>query len=125
MVVTGWGKLSYYQKNTKVLDTGAYVDILQRVIVPITNDIPNCAGSNVDSTQICAGGIEGPNGKYKGKDSCSADSGGPLHIRDLSDDPWYQTGLVSFGPKVCASPSPGVYTNVNSFLPWIKETLED
>ena len=68
------------------------------------------------------------NGKpiYKGKDSCNADSGGPMVIREFSGDPWYQTGIVSFGPTPCGKlGSPGVYTKVSAFLPWIKNKLDD
>ena len=62
-----------------------------------------------------------------GKDSCNGDSGGPLVYKTLSDDPWYQTGIVSFGfGDECGSSNvPGVYTRVEAYLSWIENNLED
>ena len=62
-----------------------------------------------------------------GKDSCSGDSGGPLVYREFSDDPWYQTGIVSFGfgDQCGAKDVPGVYTRVEAYLPWIESNLEE
>ena len=63
---------------------------------------------------------------YKGKDSCGADSGGPMVVREFSGDPWYQAGIVSFGPTPCGKLGvPGVYTKVSAFLPWIKSKLDN
>ena len=49
-----------------------------------------------------------------GQDSCTGDSGGPLIFRELTDDPWYQIGIVSFsaGNKCGTKYLPGVYTKV-------------
>jgi len=66
--------------------------------------------------------------KYHGKDSCEGDSGGPAVVRYFTGEPWYQVGIVSFGPKKCGHTwkgAPGVYTKVSAFLPWIKSKLED
>ena len=64
--------------------------------------------------------------KYEGKDSCNGDSGGPLVAREFSGEPWYQAGIVSFGPTECGIlDEPGVYTKVAEFLPWIMSKLED
>ena len=60
------------------------------------------------------------------RDSCNADSGGPLVFREFSSDPWVQVGLVSFGRKNCGSGGfPGVYTKVAAFMDWIISKLED
>jgi secreted trypsin-like serine protease len=62
-----------------------------------------------------------------GKDSCTGDSGGPLVYKQFSDDPWYQTGIVSFGfGDECGSSNvPGVYTRVEAYLSWIDKNLEE
>ena len=63
---------------------------------------------------------------YEGKDSCGADSGGPMVVREFNGDPWYQAGIVSFGPTPCGKTGvPGVYTKVSAFLPWIKSKLDN
>ena len=61
VIVTGWGKKRKC-KFCEKLDptTKAFSDVLLRVKLPITNSIPGCGAYKSDSTQICAGGIEGP-----------------------------------------------------------------
>lgn len=67
-------------------------------------------------SQFCAGEVEG------GKDSCQGDSGGPIQI--VLKEPYCMysiIGVVSFG-KLCGfEKSPGIYTNVASFIPWIEQ----
>jgi len=64
-------------------------------------------------------------GYYIGySDSCEGDSGGPLY--QFVDGKAYQRGIVSRGTDQntggCAtSDAPGIYTQVYSFLKWIKE----
>ena len=63
--------------------------------------------------QVCAGLDAG------GKDSCTADSGGPLMSYDSSDQK-YQIGLVSWGGEGCAAPGwYGIYTRVSAYKDWI------
>ena len=61
------------------------------------------------------------------------DSGGPLYFKTIagtgnrpaksSINPTYLLGIVSFGSKNCGSGTPGIYTNVKDFIPWIKQTI--
>ncbi|EFX87132.1 hypothetical protein DAPPUDRAFT_43419, partial [Daphnia pulex] len=58
----------------------------------------------------------------EGQDACQNDSGGPV-VLDLIDETkcrFMQVGIVSYGGR-CASGSPGVYTRVASFFPWIEK----
>ena len=34
------------------------------------------------------------------------------------------SGVVSFGASVCGSSIPGVFTKIQSYLPWIKSEIE-
>ena len=85
--------------------------------VPVV-DLTQCARNyKVTNRQICAGG-----GK---EDSCAGDSGGPLMARNIQTQRWYMAGIVSFGPYPCARENkPAVYTNVSSYVDWIKDNLE-
>jgi len=72
---------------------------------------------------------------YKnGKDSCRGDSGGPLFLRRVlsnglmdpnndHDDPWFLLGVVSFGTRVCGRGKPGIFTRVETFVPWILQNI--
>ena len=51
-----------------------------------------------------------------GKDSCQADSGGPLFTRN----PFTLVGIVSWG-EGCGDPGyPGVYTRVSEYIDFIE-----
>ncbi|XP_052791304.1 plasminogen-like isoform X1 [Mya arenaria] len=72
----------------------------------------------VDSV-LCATASEG----RIGTDSCKGDSGGPLVC--YHDDHWTQVGVVSFGME-CGDPTfPGVYTRVNHYYDWIRDTIDN
>ena len=103
--VVGWGALS---------QGGATSTTLQQVEIPIV-DNPDCANtySNLTDNMICAGRDMG------GQDSCQGDSGGPLMVRASAQDPWRQTGVVSFGIGCALPNTPGVYTRVSRYLDWI------
>lgn len=93
--VVGWGRLS---------ENGSTTPLLQYVNIDVLNDSV-CAEAygTLDSTQLCAGKLEG------GKDSCQGDSGGPLLTWNV--DHFEQLGFVSFGAG-CARPgAPGVYAD--------------
>jgi len=114
--VIGWGKthVDQFQKP--------YSNCLREVTVPIVG-FEECqkmyendpSRIKVLKGMMCAGYKEG------GKDSCGADSGGPL-ICKVNGEKHIQ-GIVSWGTK-CGSPNkPGVYTNVKHYLPWIRKTM--
>lgn len=60
-----------------------------------------------------------------GEDSCSTDSGGPLHQRleDSNGDGTYYTqiGLVSWGLGCALEGEYGFYTKISKFIPWIED----
>jgi len=87
--------------------------VLRQIELPVISFSECDFWLRLTENMLCAGYLEG------GKDSCSGDSGGPLVCKQA--DRWLQYGVVSHG-RGCARPnSPGVYTDVVKFLPWIEE----
>ena len=41
----------------------------------------------------------------------------------VDDNRYEAVGIVSFGSIKCDSSTPGVYTRVSEFLPWIKDIM--
>jgi len=120
MQVTGWGRVTNDRNFNRenYLEFGTGIRTLQKVEIPIVN--PDICASQQDqfkaTTQLCAGGKDG-------KDSCGGDSGGPLSYRSFISKPWYQIGVVSYGPNVCGTQRPAVYTYVPAYVDWIRRTV--
>lgn len=77
----------------------------------------NFTGYQLTSGQICAGG--------RRQDSCNGDSGSPLMFYDWKNGVWVLSGIVSIGRKDCGMVgSPGIYSSVVEYLPWIKFVLD-
>lgn len=77
--------------------------------------------SSIGSHQLCAGGVIGT-------DSCTGDSGGPLMSALSVNSPprYYLMGVVSFGDSQCGNTtSPGVYTKITDYLPWILDHIKE
>lgn len=116
--VAGWGRV--HNRNGATSS-----ETLMKVAVPVTpaND---CVVAYQPlqlvispEKQMCAGD--------KGKDSCNGDSGGPLTTAGYIDGVprVVQHGVVSFGPSHCATEgTPGVYTRLTYYVPWIVSNLE-
>lgn len=59
-----------------------------------------------------------------GKDACGGDSGGPLVM--TINERVRLVGLVAFGGSRCGhSTTPGVFTRVSSYLPWIQKHVKN
>ncbi|XP_056298035.1 transmembrane protease serine 13a [Pseudoliparis swirei] len=78
---------------------------------------PTVYGGAVTKHMLCAGDLRG------GKDSCQGDSGGPLVCSSLNR--WYLMGITSWGAGCGGRNKPGVYTKVNSVLPWIYSNMQN
>ncbi|XP_067574515.1 chymotrypsinogen B-like [Pseudorca crassidens] len=105
---TGWGKTRYNAHKIP--------DKLQQATLPILSnaDCKKYWGSKITDVMICAGA--------SGISSCMGDSGGPLVCQ--KDGAWTLVGIVSWGSGRCGPFSPGVYTRVTKFIPWVLEVLE-
>ncbi|XP_051175227.1 trypsin-1-like [Leptopilina boulardi] len=112
-VTAGWGWLGEDKSKDK------RADVLQKVDVRVLeNSVCNEWYASqekkirVVSGQMCAGYEDG------GRDSCSADSGGPLMVGSHPARTMV-VGVVSSGIG-CARPRlPGIYTRVSEYIPWI------
>jgi len=116
--VAGWGAIDVFARR--------FSDILQYVHVPFAES-DTCAQRykamrvTLGDSQLCAGG-------RKGEDSCGGDSGSALMLEVVGEreyDPRVtQVGIVSFGPRRCASKGvPAIYTKVASYLQWILDNV--
>ncbi|XP_017480737.1 PREDICTED: transmembrane protease serine 9 [Rhagoletis zephyria] len=112
--VSGWGWTNENQEE------GPKADVLKKVAVKIWNNnsceksykLHGKSNSLISDTQLCAGLKNG------GADSCWADSGGPLIMKDQ-----ILVGIVSTGIG-CARPGlPGIYTRVSKYVSWIESVL--
>lgn len=103
--VSGWGD----QQN----GAGNYADILRFVLMPVLPD-PVCdrANNGITNNMFCAGYMGN-----EGKDSCQADSGGPLVCERGGVATQY--GIVSFGKGCAVAGYPGVYVQLYNYRAWI------
>ncbi|XP_030767622.1 phenoloxidase-activating factor 1-like [Sitophilus oryzae] len=108
--ISGWGKTATEEASSVKLKLD-----LPPVDKAVCYDKLLTLNLEIDETQICAGGEDG-------KDSCTGDSGGPLMIRD-NDSIHYAAGIVSYGIGCGLKNWPGIYTNVTSFVGWIKTEM--
>ncbi|KAG8236448.1 hypothetical protein J437_LFUL016744 [Ladona fulva] len=115
VIVSGWGVTENATTSPILLKVSVPVMPHQQCSTAFRGTVPISAVS-----QICAGGVRG------GGDSCSGDSGGPLnHFGEVQATlRTVQHGVVSFGPRNCASPGqPGVYTRVGHFMKWVLDNI--
>jgi len=110
--VIGWGSLR---------ENGPQPDVLQEMTVAVWDNqecketYGNAAPGGIMPHMLCAG--------FKGKDSCSGDSGGPMQIG--TGNKWTQIGIVSWGIGCGKSHYPGVYTRVTEVKDWINRILTE
>ncbi|KAI9295386.1 trypsin-like serine protease, partial [Neoconidiobolus thromboides FSU 785] len=106
VTVAGWGATSF--------NGGASNDLLKVDLKTVSAE--ECKKTWLvmeDKTSICAEIKEG------GKDACQGDSGGPLMSSDENGQ-YKLLGIVSVGKGCGDKDTPGVYSRVSAFLPWIK-----
>ncbi|XP_052562070.1 CLIP domain-containing serine protease B8-like isoform X2 [Culex pipiens pallens] len=112
LTVCGWGWTDFFQDR----NGNALSPIKMKAKLPFVEQSEcqkNFTGYQLISGQICAGG--------RWQDSCNGDSGSPLMYFDWKNGVWVLSGIVSIGRKDCGTVgSPGIYTSVVEYLPWIK-----
>ena len=107
-VVAGWGRSGPGVER--------FTPVLQTARLPI-RDLGDCEAvfRRSLSGRVCAGG--GPNST----DTCRGDSGGPLMLPVRFGELMYQTGVSSFGTRVCGDVA--AYTRVFDYRDWIIEQI--
>ncbi|XP_010189749.1 PREDICTED: neurotrypsin-like [Mesitornis unicolor] len=109
-IISGWG------------DTGkSYSRTLLQGVVPVLprEDCEVRYGQKFTTRMICAGNLS----EDKRVDSCQGDSGGPLMCQ-RSNGRWIILGITSWGYGCGRKDSPGVYTKVSKYVPWIKKVTK-
>ncbi|KAF7992147.1 hypothetical protein HCN44_001472 [Aphidius gifuensis] len=112
----GWGWLGENRTEYKRTDKLQKVDV-NIIENKVCRDWYESQGkkTRVGPQQMCAGHESG------GRDSCWADSGGPLMVGSNLGDSIVVVGVVSSGLG-CARPKlPGIYTRISEYIPWITQ----
>ncbi|XP_032770281.1 serine protease 29-like [Rattus rattus] len=117
--VTGWGMVHMYgslpppyrlqQVQVKIVDNA----LCEQLYHNATRH-HNQGHRFIQDDMLCAGS--------EGRGACYGDSGGPLVCRVAGS--WNLVGVVSWGYGCALRGIPGVYTRVQSFLPWITQQMK-
>ncbi|XP_025973326.2 hyaluronan-binding protein 2 isoform X2 [Dromaius novaehollandiae] len=108
--ISGWGATETDEESRQLLDANVKL-ISQRQC-----NAPKAYDHVLDESMFCAGNLQ-----RSGVDSCQGDSGGPLTC--VENGSYYVYGLVSWGDQCGLKNKPGVYTQVTTFLSWIKSKI--
>ncbi|XP_009666945.1 hyaluronan-binding protein 2 isoform X4 [Struthio camelus] len=108
--ISGWGVTETDEESHQLLDANVKL-ISQRQC-----NAPRAYDHILDESMFCAGNLQRP-----GVDSCQGDSGGPLTC--VENGSYYVYGIVSWGEQCGLKNKPGVYTQVTTFLSWIKSKI--
>uniref|UniRef100_A0A8B9QM30 Hyaluronan binding protein 2 n=1 Tax=Apteryx owenii TaxID=8824 RepID=A0A8B9QM30_APTOW len=108
--ISGWGATETDGESRQLLDANVKL-ISQRQC-----NARKAYDHTLDESMFCAGNLRRP-----GVDSCQGDSGGPLTC--VQNGSYYVYGLVSWGDQCGLKNKPGVYTQVTTFLSWIKSKI--
>ncbi|XP_052888963.1 venom serine protease-like [Anopheles moucheti] len=103
VVATGWGDLDFGGPRATALNK-VQLDVIGN------SDCSRQIRATVPAQQLCTFTPK--------RDTCQADSGGPLFYTNPSTGLLYNVGIVSFG-IACATEKPSVNTRVTEYLDWI------
>ncbi|KAH7945460.1 hypothetical protein HPB49_011106 [Dermacentor silvarum] len=112
VTVVGWGQVSEDVPKTPAVPLKAVLTVFDN---QICNTWLHNHSMRVLDNHMCAGLEEG------GKDACHGDSGGPLLA--LNNRRYVVVGVVAAGDGCALPRTPGIYTRVTAFLPWIMDHI--
>uniref|UniRef100_A0A8C5PPF0 Complement C1s n=1 Tax=Leptobrachium leishanense TaxID=445787 RepID=A0A8C5PPF0_9ANUR len=108
--IAGWGRTEKRHVSGHLMFTAIPLQKMEKCQEIVTEK-----KYTFSSNMLCAG-------DGAGNDSCEGDSGGPLTFLDHNNnEKMYVAGIVSWGVE-CGKY--GVYTKVENYLDWIKETID-
>lgn len=118
-IATGWGLVENNTLSDSLLkvtlEIFSYADCNDTFVYDVG---PRLRNGIVDATQLCAGS------HTDNKDTCNADSGGPLQIYHRTHHCMYSViGITSFGKACGFAENPAVYTRVTAFVSWIESVV--
>jgi len=131
--VTGWGNIRgsafgedkgferpdvLQEVELPIVDTSLCEQAMKKTLIAAGNGLTEESFNGVQlvtDSMFCAGVSEG------GKDACKGDSGGPMFV--AMQGRRTQIGVVSYGLGCAAKESYGVYTRVQSYLPWLDSEI--
>ncbi|XP_014477879.1 PREDICTED: serine protease snake-like isoform X2 [Dinoponera quadriceps] len=117
--VSGWGVTEFAGEQADKLQK-AQLNFIDNLECTIQHNNSREVPYGVRPSMICAGD---PHGGWT-KDSCQGDSGGPLQVIHPKNHCLFQViGITSFGQGCALVNSPGVYTRVSHYLPWIENIV--
>lgn len=121
--VSGWGITDVTVNDRRIFATSrllkyAHIGIYSLSECQNTPLTPSKKRLTFTENMFCAGA--------PGKDSCRRDSGGPFISPMLAEgrEPYYLTGIVSWGALCQQRKYKGYYTKVANYVDWIKETID-
>uniref|UniRef100_A0A8D8RL55 Serine protease snake n=2 Tax=Cacopsylla melanoneura TaxID=428564 RepID=A0A8D8RL55_9HEMI len=118
-LATGWGAIGFGDRSSDVLlKVGLGFIENNKCAALYRSEQSSSLNKGIIESQLCAGELDG------GYDTCLGDSGGPLQVTSDTNKCIYKiVGVTSFGKFCGEKNSPGVYTRVSSFVPWIESIV--
>ncbi|CAI6366349.1 unnamed protein product [Macrosiphum euphorbiae] len=117
-IATGWGRISTAGPlSDNLLKVELDIFPMKQCNESYYND-PKLRYGILPDSMICAGSFDGE------RDNCSGDSGGPLQCKHANYTGMFtQYGITSFGRFCADKDTPGVYTRVANYIPWIAKIV--
>lgn len=111
VTATGWGKT---QDVAEHVPSAVLMKVdLRAMDTARCSQLPGYGPQKIGGNVICAAN--------PGRSTCRGDSGGPIILTNGTPT---VVGIVSWGKKRCSGDGqPGVYTRVESYLPWIRQAM--
>uniref|UniRef100_A0A182PE76 Peptidase S1 domain-containing protein n=1 Tax=Anopheles epiroticus TaxID=199890 RepID=A0A182PE76_9DIPT len=113
----GWGATGFGQSQTPVLLKVSLKPVERNRCDQFYRAGDRGLRDGLQDYQLCAGDVK--------MDTCPGDSGGPLQVKLLHNAKVtpFVVAVTSFG-SACGQSTPGVYTKVSKYVPWIRIFLK-